>query len=204
MAAPEPPARPGKDAVPEGSQATPRWASLAPYGWLLFIAFIVTVADQVTKAVMMRLLPEGTFQIGVPEGFVEPITVIPGFFYLVHVTNEGAAWGMLDGHAFWLGIFGVIALAAVFHYRHALELSRQPQQWIFGLICGGILGNVIDRLRWGHVVDFLDVHLGSYRYPAFNVADSAITVGVICYLAYSWFFTGTDKVSPSAKTHPPS
>lgn len=179
--------------------------SLKPYRWLLIIAVAIVIVDQVTKAVMMATLPEGTLAVGAHGNQVDPITVIPGFFYLVHVTNDGAAFSILEGRAFWLGLLGVAALVAMGFFRKKLELHRFPHQWIFGLIAGGIFGNVIDRFRFGHVVDFLDFHFGSYRYPAFNVADSAITVGVICFLVYTWFFEGPErkqKPAPASSEKP--
>ena len=92
---------------------------------------------------------------------------------------------MFAGYSAWLGWLGVIALVAIFVFRRELELHRPLLQYSFGLLCGGILGNVCDRVRYGHVVDFLDFHLPGYRYPAFNLADSGITVGVVIYLLYS-------------------
>jgi signal peptidase II len=79
----------------------------------------------------------------------------------------------------------LVTLAAIVIWRHALGLRERRSQWCFGLLCGGIVGNVIDRLAYGHVVDFIDLHFGSYVYPTFNVADSGICVGVGFYLWYS-------------------
>lgn len=176
------------------------WISgLASYRCLGLIVFIVMVADQLSKAAMMALLPEGTFDLNAPPPYAEPVAVIPGFFYLVHVTNDGAAWSLFAGKAMWLAVLGILAIGGLIAFRKQLGLVQFPQQWIFGLIAGGIIGNVIDRLRWGHVVDFLDFHFGSYRYPAFNFADSAITVGVICYLAFTWFFESRVAEKPAEK-----
>ncbi len=122
------------------------------------------------------------------------IIVVDGFFQIVHVGNEGAAWGILSGHGGPLTLFALVALAAIFCFRHSLQLQRRPVQWLFGLICGGILGNTIDRMVHGHVIDFLDFRLPfsipmlvpDGRYPAFNIADCGIVIGVFGYIALSF------------------
>ena len=159
------------------SQVGPR---LLAYRRLLAIAVLVLVADQVTKALVAGRLPYGTY--GADHG---AITVVRNFFYLVHVGNTGAAWSMFSGQSVFLALLAVATLAGIFFWRNALGLRDRGAQISFGLLCGGIAGNVIDRLRYGHVIDFLDLHFGSYIYPTFNVADSGICVGVILYLWHS-------------------
>ena len=140
------------------------------------IAVTVVIVDQLTKLWIMA-----TFTLH------EQQNIIPGFFDLVYVTNTGAAFGFLAGSKTWLrqAFFVAVAILAiiviVFAYGH---LKKQAKIFIYalGLIAGGAVGNLIDRLRFGSVVDFLDFYLGSYHWPAFNVADSAITVGVTLFL----------------------
>jgi signal peptidase II len=110
-----------------------------------------------------------------------PIPVVDSILYIVHVYNTGGAWSILAGYSDWLVTFGFVALAILFAMRKHLELDKSIQQWIFGLIVGGILGNLWDRIVYGHVIDFIDVHLPFYRWPAFNVADIGISVGVLLY-----------------------
>jgi signal peptidase II len=113
--------------------------------------------------------------------------IIPGFFNLVYVTNTGAAFSMLADvdspwrHYFFLivGLLACIALTVVY-YR--IGKSHRLYAVALGLIAGGALGNIIDRLRHGSVVDFLDFHLSGHHWPAFNVADSAICVGAVVFL----------------------
>jgi signal peptidase II len=164
-------------------------AAPVPTGWtdrllayrrLLVVAAVVLAADQLTKAAIVTRLPFPTYG----EGY-GAITVIQNFFYLVHVGNTGAAWSMFTGQSVLLAVFALVTLAAIVIWRHALGLRERRSQWCFGLLCGGIVGNVIDRLAYGHVVDFIDLHFGSYVYPTFNVADSGICVGVGFYLWYS-------------------
>jgi signal peptidase II len=168
---------------PFAGDGVPAHRGWRAYRWLLLLASLVVVVDQATKFLIMATLPQGTYHFGHQP---EPVAIIPGFFYLVHVVNEGAAWSLFDGYARWLGVLGLIALVAIYGYRRQLGLHLLSLQIIFGLIIGGILGNMIDRFAYGHVVDFIDWHFGSYRYPSFNLADSAIVVGVIAYFIYGF------------------
>ncbi len=146
-------------------------------GWaLLGLAGLVLVADVLTKMWVM-----GSFAL------YETRPVIPGFFNLTYVTNTGAAFGFLAGEpARWRHLFFVavalVALAALFYafreYRNRGVLYGPA----ISLVAAGAVGNLADRLRFGAVIDFLDFYLGSYHWPAFNVADSAITVGVGLFL----------------------
>jgi signal peptidase II len=150
------------------------------YRWLLIISAAVFAADQATKAWIASLLPFNTY--GEDGG---AITVIRGFLYIVHVGNTGAAWSMFSGRSFALAALAAATLLAIFLGRKALGLAAPHAQVCFGLMCGGIAGNLLDRLTRHHVVDFLDFHFGTYVYPTFNVADSAICVGVALYVLSS-------------------
>ena len=140
------------------------------------IAVAVVIVDQLTKLWIMT-----TFALH------EQQNIIPGVFDLVYVTNTGAAFGFLAGsknllrQSFFVAVAIIALIVIVFAYGH---LKRQGRIFVYalGLIAGGAVGNLIDRLRFGSVVDFLDFYLGSYHWPAFNVADSAITVGVALFL----------------------
>lgn len=158
------------------------------YRLLLILATVVFALDQITKTwIFMNLELDSYFP---PEA----ITVIDGFFYIVHVGNEGAAWGILSGYGGLLAVFAFAALFVIYKMRDALELQKRPMQWAFGLLIGGILGNLVDRLVHGHVIDFLDFHfpftipwiLPTGRYPSFNVADCGIVIGVFLYLILSF------------------
>ena len=143
------------------------------YRTLFLWCLIVFALDQITKAWIDATLPFNTYY--------EPgrITVIPSLFHIVHVGNTGAAWGLFAGKSLWLAVLAMITLCAIFVFRRQLELSRPLVQIIFGLLCGGIVGNLVDRLIHGHVIDFIQVP----QWPTFNVADIAITMGVACVLA---------------------
>jgi signal peptidase II len=149
--------------------ATPRLRFLAWLG----VALGVVIADQISKAAILSAFVAG-----------ESLK-LTSFFNLVLVANTGAAFSFLAGAAGWQRWF-FVALALVISawigvllHRHA---SERLMPTALALILGGALGNVVDRLTLGAVVDFLDFHLATWHFPAFNVADSAITVGVALML----------------------
>lgn len=146
------------------------------YTILLCVAFVVVVLDQLTKLWILNTIEPGTY-IDPP-----PLPVIPGFFYIVHIYNTGAAWGTFAGGSFWLGLLAVAVIIGIFIFRKSLGLERTSMQYGVGLLLGGIIGNLIDRFYRGHVIDFLDIHLPGYRWPAFNIADSAIFLGITLYV----------------------
>ncbi len=149
------------------------------YRRLWVLAVVVFALDQWTKHWINARLPLGSYGPGAH------IPVFPGFFNLVHVGNTGAAWSMFTGASTVLALLAAGTLLAVFVWRRQLGLRQPAAQMTFGLLCGGIVGNLADRLLHGHVIDFIDLHFGSYVYPTFNVADSGICVGVIGYIFWS-------------------
>jgi signal peptidase II len=159
--------------------ATSRLQRLFAYRRLLILAALVFGLDQLTKSWIHARMPLGSY------GPYAGIEVLPNFFYLVHVGNTGAAWSMFSGKSVFLALLAFVTLAAIYAWRRALGLHSRSTQIAFGLLCGGILGNLVDRLLHGHVIDFLDFHFGSYVYPTFNIADSGICVGVVFYLWHS-------------------
>jgi signal peptidase II len=168
-------------------------ARIGAYRWLLTLAVAVFAIDQVSKTWIDATLP---FETVDPYG----ITIIPGFFELVHVGNTGAAWSLFRDKSIWLAVLAAITLVAIYVFRHQLELRRPSVQVSFGLLCGGIVGNLVDRLLHGHVIDFLLFHFGSAKFPVFNFADTAICIGVGLYLIHSFRApagNGAAKDSPS-------
>jgi signal peptidase II len=140
---------------------------------ILFLAITVLVVllDQATKVWIISTL-------GLHEGF----PLIDGFFSIVHVRNPGAAFGFLAGapplfrYLFFIAVT-VAAIVLILHYLRVSRIEEPSLVSALALILAGAVGNLIDRIRFGEVVDFLDVYIGSHHWPAFNVADSAITVG---------------------------
>ncbi|KXU35927.1 signal peptidase II [Cephaloticoccus primus] len=156
-----------------------RWQRISAYRLLLVLAVGTFALDQATKWWIIAQMPLGSY------GPDYSIAIIPGFFHLVHVGNTGAAWSILSGKSTLLAGVALVSLGAIYFFRLSLGLRARRAQLAFGLLCGGIVGNLVDRLQHGHVIDFLDFHFGSYIYPTFNVADSAICIGVILYLWHS-------------------
>ena len=140
------------------------------------MAAAIIVPDQITKAVIQQ-----RYDLWASD------TVIPGFFNIVHVLNKGAAFGFLNRpDSNWQTWFFVaVTFAAVGFIYYLLTTADKGDRffiWGLGLVLGGALGNLIDRLRTGLVVDFLDFYIGEYHWPAFNVADIAITCGAFAVL----------------------
>ena len=153
-----------KASYPQG-----KWRDLV----FLLTALLIIAVDQLTKIWIRANLALGQ---AIPEA---------GFFRITRVCNTGASFGLFQGQAFMLSIVTIagivfLLICAFFLYRRFPLLSRLPSRVTIGLILGGAVGNLIDRLRFGCVTDFIDIG----PWPSFNVADSAIVVGAIVF-AYS-------------------
>lgn len=180
---------------PEPLLTPPWWQRVQAYRVLWSLALLVFILDQWTKVAIAARLPFGTY--GEPDA----ITIIDGFCYLVHVGNTGAAWSLLAGKSLFLALLAGATLLAIFFYRRQLGLRHRVAQLGFGLLCGGIVGNLIDRIMHGHVIDFLDLHFGTYVYPTFNVADAGICIGVGIYLVHSLRQPPPESPPPSTSDH---
>ena len=143
---------------------------------LAVVAGLVVLVDQITKALIIKYLP-----------LHKSITVIGGFFDITHILNPGGAFGLMAN-------MSMVVRTVVFLFISSLAVGLILYFYIktppgfpflatgFALIFGGAIGNLIDRIRFGVVVDFLDFYIGKYHWPAFNVADSAITVGILIFI----------------------
>ncbi|HRZ54131.1 MAG TPA: signal peptidase II [Candidatus Paceibacterota bacterium] len=153
---------------------------LTPTHIIALVAAAVYVIDQATKLAVLRLLD-----------LAEHHVVIDGFFKFVHWGNTGAAWSLFYGNNGLLALVSLGALLVLFLTRHRYDTQVWMGQLAFGLIFGGILGNLTDRIRIGHVVDFIRFYLvqrggDEVGFPAFNIADSAICIGVGLLFLMSW------------------
>ena len=143
------------------------------YRLTVIIGSIVLILDQVTK-----VLVHGRMAL------YQSIEIVPNFFHLTYLRNTGAAFGFLAGGrsplrmAFFL-LVSAVAIGCIFYLLKNLRPGQNTFAANLSLILGGAIGNLIDRLRMGEVGDFLDFHWYTLHWPAFNVADSAITIGVI-------------------------
>lgn len=149
---------------------------------IAIIAFIL-ILDQVTKLWFVANF-----------ALFESQEIIPNVFYWTRKFNTGASWGILEGQ---IGLFIVITILALGFFVYLLRDALQKQQpWhIMGLslMIGGTLGNFIDRLRLGGVVDFIDVYIFGYDFPVFNVADSALNVGLVVFFIGVFLFEHTTR-----------
>ena len=153
----------------------------------LFAALLVA-ADQLTKHLAVaQLKPIGSR------------VVVPGFFSLSYVENRGAAWGMLAGQQFFLIAFSCLTLGFLVWKRKQLFHSLWGSTATLTLLIGGVIGNLIDRIRLNYVVDFLDFYWGSTHFPAFNIADSAICCGVFLFIATQWHHD-SQKDAPASRS----
>ena len=138
----------------------------------LFVSLGVIVLDQWTKWLV---------EVNLPHHVTEP--VIPGFLNLTHVRNTGVAFGLFasdGGSSPWLlTVLGLVALTAVGIYFWFAPSRDRGLLVALGLVVGGAVGNLIDRISSGAVTDFIDVYVGTHHWPSFNVADSAISIGIV-------------------------
>lgn len=152
------------------------------YKLLLTLTPLIVILDQFTKWLILENLPLHTH-----------IPVIPDFFDIVHVRNTGAAFGFLaessasfrEPFFYVVALIAVVVIAGIFRKlpSHAVYMS-----WVIALVTGGLVGNLIDRLRFGNVVDFLSFHWRDvWEWPSFNVADSAITIAMVLLIVHMLF-----------------
>ncbi|HXG53456.1 MAG TPA: signal peptidase II [candidate division Zixibacteria bacterium] len=162
------------------------------WGWVVFVVF----ADQLTKLIVDRTMP-----------LHHSIPVIEGLFHLTYIRNTGAAFGIFAGSAasFRLPFLVLFSVAAIIFI--VVMLRRLPQEetglaTALAFILGGAIGNLIDRIAYGEVIDFLDFHWAGYHWPAFNLADSFITVGV-AITAYSLVMAKGEDPFARQRAEPP-
>lgn len=117
----------------------------------------------------------------------EQVELIPNLLYITSSRNTGAAWNILEGQMWFFYIISIVVLGVVIYYMQKVGRHHPFLGVSLGFILGGTLGNFIDRIFRGQVVDFIHVYLGSYSYPVFNIADSSLVIGVILLLLYTLF-----------------
>ena len=137
------------------------------------IAFLFFIIDLISKQLVMHLMVLG-----------EKNVIIKNFFYLTYTENKGAAWSILEDKRILLLIITVFVLFLINKYMNKEKLSKM-EEFTYGMIIGGIIGNLFDRVFYGSVVDFLDFKIFGYNYPVFNLADSFIVIGIILLMIIS-------------------
>lgn len=156
----------------------------------LWLALALVIADQLSKAAIRATIP-----------LYDSVEVIPGFVNLTHVLNTGAAFGFLDRFDFAykavvVTLLATAALAAIVFYAMTLGSATRLSRFALTLVVAGAVGNLVDRLVSGAVVDFVDVYWGNWHFWAFNVADSCISIGAVL-LIVDMFRTGSHVPSPA-------
>ena len=136
------------------------------------IAFIFFIIDLISKQVITRLVNLG-----------QSINVVDSFFYITYVRNKGAAWSILEDHRILLLIITVIALYLINKFMNKEKIDNK-ESFAYGMIIGGIIGNLFDRIIYHEVIDFIDFKIFGYDYPIFNLADTFIVVGVILLIIF--------------------
>jgi signal peptidase II len=134
---------------------------------VLILSGIIALIDQIVKIfASANLVGNGS------------IPIIKNFFYLTYVENMGAAWGIFSGNRYFLIIIAILAIYGIVKY-FLLDVNITKIEFAaYGLILGGIIGNLIDRILYGFVIDYADFRFGNYFFPVFNIADSVIVIGV--------------------------
>ena len=151
------------------------------YRRLIVIAGLIVILDQATKLLVLEALP-----------LFHSVPIVPGFFNLTHIHNPGGAFGFLSSGSSTLQrlVFlsaSILAIGLVLYFYNKTPRSFTLLSSGFALIIGGALGNLIDRIRMGKVVDFLDFYIGDIHWPAFNVADSAVSIGMLIFVFHLVF-----------------
>ena len=158
---------------------------------VLVVAAVVLLADQITKHLVVSNIRYAGEKQGVNEHLPEAVVMIDGFLRFVNWHNTGAAWSIFQNSSLPLAAVSVVALMALIRYRHHFEIHTKRGKVAMGMLIGGIVGNLIDRVVYQHVVDFIRFYLyqrgrGEIGYPAFNIADMGICVGVGMLFVQAW------------------
>jgi len=135
---------------------------------ILVIAFIVTLVDQIIKNILISVLPVGS-----------SISVVDDFFHITMLENTGAAFSILSSSTLFLILVSLIALCLIYLFLIKGKQLKDTEKIIYGILIGGVLGNLIDRVIHGSVIDYLDFNLFGYNFPVFNFADICIVVSII-------------------------
>ncbi|MBR3523365.1 MAG: signal peptidase II [Bacilli bacterium] len=139
------------------------------------ISLIIVLIDQLIKILISNTIT-----------YAESIKVIPNFFYLTNVHNEGAAWSMFSGKQFVLIIVAVLALVGIYLFLIKGKKLNKLETICYSLLIGGIIGNLIDRVIFNYVIDYLEFIFGNYHYPVFNFADMCIVISIFTLVIMSF------------------
>ena len=142
---------------------------------IIFLTVIFLLIDIASKLIVSNLM-----------NVTDSIMVIKNFFYITYVRNTGAAWSILAGKIWLLILVSLLIISFVVYYIYKNKPKSKLEKFGYSMILGGAIGNFIDRLVYGYVIDFIDVNILGYDYPIFNLADSFILIGVVVLMFYTW------------------
>lgn len=138
---------------------------------LIFITLIIIIFDVISKIFISNILILN-----------KSITIIPNFFYLTYTHNYGGAWSIFDNSTLFITIVSFLIIVGIIYYLFKNKVTKKIEIVGYSLLLGGAIGNLIDRIVYGYVIDFLDFYIFKYDFPIFNVADIGIVVGIILLL----------------------
>ena len=142
---------------------------------IAILTIVFLIIDIISKLVVSNLID-----------VYDSIVIVKNFFYITYVRNTGAAWSIFEGEVLGLVIVSLIIISFIIYYISKQKINTRFEKIGYSLILGGAFGNLLDRIIYGYVVDFLDFYIFGYDYPIFNLADSFIFVGVIILIIYTW------------------
>ncbi len=136
---------------------------------------LATVVDIISKVIIINKL-----------NFQEEFTIINNFLNITYVKNTGAAWSLLNDRGYIVQIVSILIILGIIWYVYKNKPNSNIEKISYGLILGGAIGNLLDRIMHGYVVDFISIKIFNYNYPIFNLADTFIVSGVILLMIYTW------------------
>lgn len=142
--------------------------------FIIILSIILTFTDQLSKFIVIKALNVN-----------HSIEVIKNFFYLTYTHNKGAAFSILTGKRIFLVLIAIFIIAAILYYLKKNTPNNSLSKIAFSFVIGGSLGNLIDRILRGYVIDFIDVKIFGYDFPIFNLADTFITIGIFILILFS-------------------
>ena len=141
---------------------------------LVFISVILLIIDIISKRIVSSFME-----------VKESIEIIDNIFYLTYARNEGVAFSFLEGNRVFIIIMSLVVIGIIIYYLRVNKINL-GEEIGFGLVIGGALGNLIDRVMYGYVIDFIDIYIFGYDYPIFNIADIGVVIGVIVIIISSF------------------
>jgi signal peptidase II len=142
---------------------------------MIILTIVFLVIDIVSKLVVSNLM-----------NVYDSIVIIKNFFYISYVRNTGAAWSIFSNNTWFVILISLLIIGGIIIYILKNKPKSKLEKVGYSMILGGALGNLIDRVIYGYVIDFLDFYIFGYDYPIFNLADTFIVIGVILLLIYTW------------------